>query len=102
MRSVIRLQLAHEILDMEVDGRFRNVQSGGDFLVLRSVSNQPEHFQFPGRECVIAEMLGKTRRYLRWNVSIAGMYRPDYRQQVIPGRTFQDVSRSTGTEGPVD
>jgi hypothetical protein len=63
VRAVIRLQLAYDILDVEVDCGFRNVQSAGDFFVLQTVLN----------EYIIAEVLGKTLGHVCRNVSIAGM-----------------------------
>src|SRR3974390_1487631 len=48
VRPIVRLQLAHEILDMEIHGCFRDLQPGSDFLVLRAIANQPQDIQLAG------------------------------------------------------
>src|SRR2546421_10990499 len=45
-------------------------------------------------------MLHKTRRYFSRYVSMTGMHRSDYRQQLIFWRTLQDIGRSTGVKSP--
>lgn len=53
MRPIIGSQLVHQVLDMEVDGGFRNRQLIGDLLVAIPVTNESEHFQFPTRKIVV-------------------------------------------------
>jgi hypothetical protein len=44
MSPIIGTQLAHDILDVEIDGGFRNRKFVGDLFVAMPVSNQPENF----------------------------------------------------------
>src|SRR5258706_14616650 len=43
MRPVIGSQLAYQVLDVEIDGGFRNCESNGDLLIAKAVSNKAEH-----------------------------------------------------------
>ncbi|HEX4166184.1 MAG TPA: hypothetical protein VHZ55_11990, partial [Bryobacteraceae bacterium] len=83
MGTIIGPQLVHEILDVEIDGGLRNGQMIGNLFVTVAVSNEPKDFQFSGRKIVVAQMLGKAGGYFRWDVPIAGMNRPNHRQQFI-------------------
>ena len=71
MRPIIGSQFVYQVLDMKVDGSFRNCQLIRDLLIAIAVSNKPEHFQLPGRKIVVPQMLGEPGRHLRWYVPLA-------------------------------
>jgi hypothetical protein len=73
MRSVIGPQLAHHVLNVEVDSGLCNRQLIRNLLVAITVSNEPEHLQLSSRKIFLAQVLGESRRHLRWNVPTAGV-----------------------------
>src|SRR5580692_1952462 len=102
MSPVVGLQAAHNVLDVEVHGSLRNAELRGDLLVLRTVLNQSENLNLTFREGIVAPALRETRRDIRGHASIPRMHRPNYRQQFIPARAFQDIARRTGAKCALD
>jgi hypothetical protein len=49
MRTVVRLELADEVLDVKIDGGLRDTQAGRNFLVLAAIPNEPQDIEFPLR-----------------------------------------------------
>jgi len=80
MRAIVCLEFTHEILDVEIDGRFRDLQTRRNFLVFLAIANQPQDVEFPMSKRLIAVVFGKTGRNLLWHVPVARMDGTDYRQ----------------------
>lgn len=59
VRPFVGPQFVYEVLDVETDCRLGDCQLRGDLLIAVVVSNEPERFQFPGREVFFAKMLGE-------------------------------------------
>jgi hypothetical protein len=77
MRPIIGAQFVHEVLDVEIDGCFRNSQLIRNLFVAMAVPNELEDLQLPNRQILLAEVFGEEGRHLGWNMSFAGMNRPD-------------------------
>ena len=65
MRPIVGAELVHEILDVEVDGRFGNAKMIGDLLVAMTIADQPQHIQLAAGQVFVAEMLDQLGRDLR-------------------------------------
>jgi hypothetical protein len=71
--SILGPELVDEILDMEIDGCFRNCQVIRDFFVAVSVANESKNLQFSTRKILVAQVLRDTGGNFVWNVAFAGV-----------------------------
>src|SRR5260370_35310892 len=90
--AVVGSQFVHEVLDVEVCGGLRDRQLIGNLLVAISISDEPEHVQFPGRKIFFSQMLSEAGSHLWRNMSLTCMDGSDNIQQFVFRHALKDVS----------
>ena len=80
MRPIIRSQLVHEVLDVEVNRGLRNRQLICNLLVAMSIANESKNLQLSCCKIVVTQVLGDAGCYVGRNVPPASVNRPDHTQ----------------------
>jgi len=89
---IVGTQLADDILNVKINGRFRNRQLIGDLFVAIAVPYQAQNFDLAVRQILLAHMLRKTGCNLRWNMASAGMDGTNDGEQFVLWHALEDVS----------
>src|SRR5258708_38073883 len=80
MRPIIRSQLVHEVLDVEVNRGLRNRELICNLLVAMSIANESKNLQLSCCKIVVTQVLGDAGCYVGRNVPPASVNRPDHTQ----------------------
>src|SRR6516225_3669186 len=90
------------MLDVYLDGFFRDEQLFRDVAVPVSSGDLIEHLDFALRERFVAEMFGQPRRHLRWDSLLAGVHLADHLNQLLRRSILQEVPPGPGLEGTLN
>src|SRR5215471_19164908 len=64
VRPIVGSQFVHQVLNVKVDGSFRDGQLISDLLVTGAVPYESEHLQLPLGELLVAQVFGEADRHL--------------------------------------
>src|SRR5262245_24539477 len=100
--AVIRAQLLHDVLQVYLDGLFRDVEQFANIAITIATGYVPQDLGFALRERVIAHVLGQLFGDLRWNALLAQAHLANYIQQLRRGHVLQQVTTSAGAQSALN
>src|SRR5258706_10699913 len=92
MSPIVGPELINQVLNVEVDCSLGDRELIGDLFVPIAISNEPKDFQLPGREIVVAQVLGEASRHLGRDMPASVVDGADDGQQFIFRHALENVS----------
>ena len=100
MRPVVGAQLRKDVLDVALDGVFRQHELVGNNLVGVPSRNQAQHLHLPCGQRIVNGVVGQLRRHLRADAFAAGVHVADGVQKLLLQEALEQVRLRAGFERP--
>src|SRR5262245_56566733 len=91
MRPVVRAQLREDVLDVALDGVFRERERVGNYLVGVPSLNQADYLHFPCGERIVDGMVGELRGDLLIDALTTRMYVPNGIEKLLLQEALEQV-----------
>src|SRR5262245_42527907 len=96
MGSVVGLEFIHDVLHVEVDGRFGNGESVSDLLVAMAVADKTQDFELSRCQVFLPEVLGDYGGNVRGYIPLTSGNGANDFQKFIFRRAFEHVGGGAG------